>query len=393
MRRILYYCDSLEWGGAEVYLLRLITRLASHDIELHLAVPRGDAYEQFSRCLDGYNVNLHPYEADRGSFFPTVWQTWKIVRKVQPELVHFNLAGFSSCRYSIWAFQWLWHIPAVVTIQLLSPSSLPKRRLGRTAFRNHLTRLALQGTRKIIVVSEGMKKQLTEDFGVETRANVEVICNAVDSQNFVCDHALTLADRSRWGLSTTDFVVVMVARLDEQQKAQTTALQALARMPVEPRRSVLLLVGEGPSRAMLEVRAAELGIGDRVIFTGRLSTVQPALNMADVAILPSRNEGLPFALLEAMASGLPVVASRIAGIPEVVEDGVSGLLIKPADAQELRSKLCLLYRDNELRARLGRAAQETVRIKFSLRSMVAATLKAYEFERPCGNVGESRRMC
>jgi len=181
----------------------------------------------------------------------------------------------------------------------------------------------------------------------------------------------------------------MVGRLDEQQKAQTAALEALRGVPTEPRRSVLLSVGAGSLRGILEARAAELGIGDRVIFTGRLSTVQPALNMADVAILPSRNEGLPFALLEAMASGLPVIASRIAGIPEVVEDGVSGLLIKPADAQELRSKLCLLYVDHELRARLGRAAQETVRIKFSLRSMVAATLKAYEFERPCDNVGES----
>jgi glycosyltransferase involved in cell wall biosynthesis len=389
MRRILYYCDSLEWGGAEVYLLQLITRLASHDIELHLAVPRGDAHEQFARYLGGHRVNLHPYEADRGSFFPTVWQTWKIVRKVQPELVHFNLAGFTSCRYSIWAFQWLWHVPFVVTVQLLSPSSLPKRRLGRTALRNHLTRLALQGARKIIVVSEGMKKQLMKDFGVETRANVEVIYNAVDSQSFVCDHALTLADRCHWGLSTTDFVVVMVARLEEQQKAQTTALEALARMPVEPRRSVLLLVGEGPSRAMLEIRAAELGIKDRVIFTGRLANVQCVLNIADVAILPSRNEGLPFALLEAMASGVPVVASRIGGISELVENEISGLLIEPADAQELRSKLCLLYVDHELRARLGKAAQETVRTRFSLRSMVAATLKAYEFERPWGNAGRS----
>jgi glycosyltransferase involved in cell wall biosynthesis len=386
VRRILYYCDSLEWGGAEIYLQRLISRLTTKDTEIHLAVPKGDAYEQFSRYFDGYRVNLHPYEADRGSFFPTVWQTWKLLRKVQPELVHFNLAGFSSCRYSIWAFQWLWHIPSVVTIQLLNRASLRPRCLGRTAFSNYLTRRAMQNLKKIIVVSEEMKKQLTEQYAVDPSANIEVIWNAVDSEIFVCDRGLRLADRSRWGLSTTDFVIIMVARLDEQQKAQTAALAALRGVPTEPRRSVLLLVGEGPSRSMLQARAAELGIGDRVIFAGRLSTVQPALNVADVAILPSRNEGLPFALLEAMASGLPVIASRIAGIPELVQDEVSGLLIKPADTHELRSKLCLLYGDNDLRARLGKAAQETVRTRFSLRSMVEATLKAYEFERPWGNV-------
>src|SRR4029453_9732730 len=111
-------------------------------------------------------------------------------------LVHFNLAGFSSCRYSIWAFQWLWHIPSVVTIQLLNRASLRPRRLGRTAFSNYLTRRAMQNLKKIIVVSEGMKKQLTEQYGVEPSANIEVIWNAVDSEIFVCDHGLRLADRS-----------------------------------------------------------------------------------------------------------------------------------------------------------------------------------------------------
>src|SRR5262245_8979415 len=274
MRRILYYCDSLEWGGAEIYLQRLISALATHDLELHLAVPRGDAHEQFARCFGNCRVNLHPYKASRESLLATLWHTWKIVRKLQPELVHFTLTGFASCRYSIWAFRWLWHIPSVVAIQLLSQSSLGKRRLGRIAFYNYFTRLAMQGSRKIIVVSKGMKKQLTEQFGLERQAKIEVICNAVDSQIFVRDHALRLADRDRWGLSSTDFVVIMVARLEEQQKAQTAALEALIEVPVEPRRSVLLLIGEGPSRAMLEARAAELGIRDRVIFTGRLSDVQ-----------------------------------------------------------------------------------------------------------------------
>jgi len=219
--------------------------------------------------------------------------------------------------------------------------------------------------------------QLTDEFGVKAPARIQVIYNAVEMGCFGRDRALRSADRRHWGISDSDFVVIMVGRLDEQQKAQTTALEAITRMPVEPRRSVLLLVGEGPSRAMLEIRAAKLGIKDRVIFTGRLANVQCVLNIADVAILPSRNEGLPFALLEAMASGLPVVASRVGGIPELVQDNISGLLIEPADGQQLTFSLCRLYTDDNLRDRLGRAALHTVASRFSFSTMVAATRRAY----------------
>jgi glycosyltransferase involved in cell wall biosynthesis len=169
----------------------------------------------------------------------------------------------------------------------------------------------------------------------------------------------------------------MVARLEDEAKAQSAALVALTKILNEPRRSVLVFVGDGSSKAMLAALARKLVVKDRVIFTGRLPTVDRVLNMADVAILPSRLEGLPFALLEAMACGLPVVASRVGGVPELVEDGVSGYLIEPAHAEQLAEKISILYRDEKHRQKLGLAAQAIVKERFSLRSMVEKTLGVY----------------
>jgi glycosyltransferase involved in cell wall biosynthesis len=139
----------------------------------------------------------------------------------------------------------------------------------------------------------------------------------------------------------------------------------------------LVFVGEGPSRAMLEAKTDQLVLRDRVIFTGRLPNVRNLLNMADVAILPSRYEGFPIALLEAMACRLPVVASCVTGVPEMVEDNVSGLIIDPANVEQLAAKLLLLYQDEALRNRLGKAAQMTIKEKFSLHRMIEETLKMY----------------
>jgi glycosyltransferase involved in cell wall biosynthesis len=235
----------------------------------------------------------------------------------------------------------------------------------------------MQGSKAIIAVSEGVKNQLIDTFGLTSSANIRVIYNAVDERNFMWDPVMGLTERHRWGLSESDFVVVMVARLSDRQKAQSVALEAFAKLPTSPQRSVLVFVGEGPSRAILEAKTDQLVLRDRVIFTGRLPDVRNLLNMADVVILPSRFEGFPIALLEAMACRLPIVASRVTGVPEMLEDNVSGFIIEPANVEELAFKLLLLYQDEALRNRLGKAAQMTIKEKFSLRRMIKETLKVY----------------
>jgi glycosyltransferase involved in cell wall biosynthesis len=131
--------------------------------------------------------------------------------------------------------------------------------------------------------------------------------------------------------------------------------------------SVLLrLIGDGPERQRLTVQAEGLGLKDHVEFCGyrSQSEVAGALSKTDVFVLPSFAEGVPVVLMEAMASGVPVVTSLIAGVPELVEDGVSGILVSPGAAELLVDALNTLLKDAALREEMGRAGREKVKTEF-----------------------------
>jgi glycosyltransferase involved in cell wall biosynthesis len=133
---------------------------------------------------------------------------------------------------------------------------------------------------------------------------------------------------------------------------------------------VLRIVGDGECRSSLEALAARLGICDRIDFRGERQDVRSELAGMDVFVLPSLWEGLPLALLEAMATALPVICSDVDGIPEVVTDGENGILIPPSSPDALSAALRTLYADPDLRARYGSAAEQTVREHYSLERMM-----------------------
>ena len=173
--------------------------------------------------------------------------------------------------------------------------------------------------------------------------------------------------------------VLCVARF-VPEKGLDLLLEAIAAL-CERRTDVrLVLVGEGPLEAHLRRKAIDLGIQDRVAFTGPVGQDDLAQYYAeaDVFCLPSFAEGLPIVLMEAMATGRPVVASRIAGIPELVEDGVSGVLVAPGQPDELVAALEMLAASPELRRRMGGAGRARVEDAFDARrnaAQVAAVLR------------------
>jgi colanic acid/amylovoran biosynthesis glycosyltransferase len=167
--------------------------------------------------------------------------------------------------------------------------------------------------------------------------------------------------------------LVCVARL-ESTKGQVDLLHAFARARRQLPDLTLDLIGDGADRARLENMRDQLGLGDELRFHGALRTdqVRMALDEADVFVLPSlrhpsgRMDGIPVALMEAMASGLAVVATRLSGIPELVIHEETGLLVTPESPDELAAAICRLVRDPELATRLTRAARERVRSHFDL---------------------------
>ena len=188
--------------------------------------------------------------------------------------------------------------------------------------------------------------------------------------------AAIAANRARLGISGP--IIGMVGALipGKGQRFLVQALQIVRETVSDAR---LVLVGDGSDRANLETLAADLGVRDAVIFTGMYTDDMLALNTSfDVVAFSSLREGLPYAILEGMAAGRPIVATRVGGIPEQIEDGLSGLLVPPGDAVAMARGLVALLTDPERAAALGRAARARVEKEFSLERMIAAFQLLYE---------------
>jgi glycosyltransferase involved in cell wall biosynthesis len=163
----------------------------------------------------------------------------------------------------------------------------------------------------------------------------------------------------------------LVGRLSAE-KGIGGLLEALALVPASDRPE-LVIVGDGPMRAELDFQVARLGLTDQVMFTGRLSESETlaAISQSDALVLTSFMEGLPIVLMEAMALGKPVIATRVAGIPELVIEDKNGLLFTPSHWGELAEKLQLLAHDKDLRVRLGSAGLPTITAEFDIRKSAA----------------------
>jgi glycosyltransferase involved in cell wall biosynthesis len=198
---------------------------------------------------------------------------------------------------------------------------------------------------------------------------VRVICNGVDTNRFKPEPRLRQQLREELRLPKDSLLVGSVGRL-VAIKDHVTLLKAVSSLAGQGLNLKVLIVGAGPEMVKLQRHVAEdANIVSRVIFMGASDRVPELLNAMDVFVLPSRGEGMSNTLLEAMATALPVVASRVGGNPELIEDGRTGFLFMPGEIANLAEALKRLN-DREVRQQVGTAARERVILRFSLERMV-----------------------
>lgn len=234
----------------------------------------------------------------------------------------------------------------------------------------------------VVAISNYNRGVILDECGPSAGAKVVVIHCGVDVRVFRPDSARAAGENRE-----RPFTVLCVGTLHEV-KGQSYLIEACRHLAAQGLAFACHFVGDGPDRRELAQQVARAGIGDRVHFRGRLTQeeVREALAGADVLTAPSvptrsgRREGIPVALMEAMASGVPVVASRISGIPELVEDGESGLLVEPRDVEGLARALEQLLRDEGLRRRLGAAGRVKVEREFDLRKSAATLIRHFRGE-------------
>jgi glycosyltransferase involved in cell wall biosynthesis len=225
---------------------------------------------------------------------------------------------------------------------------------------------------RIVAVSDAIRKDIVR-YDRVAPSKVIVIRNGVDTAKFEADGSYRDV-RKEFGIGTDGFLIGFIGRL-VANKSLPNLMRAFSMLRAKAWPVTLLMVGEGSMMGELKRMAREDGVADSVVFTGIRRDIPDILSALDVFVLPSVNEGLPNALLEAMAMGKAVVASDVAGVPEVVEPGVSGLLVPPEDHMALEKALSRLFEDRGLAARLGRAARETVEKEYSIEA-TAVTWRA-----------------
>ena len=190
---------------------------------------------------------------------------------------------------------------------------------------------------------------------------VSVIPNGVDVAAFA---TATPASREEFGIPPTARVLLAVGRL-HPQKGFDLLLEAVTPILVNDATLHLVIVGEGPQRDVLERKIAESAHTARVRLIGRRSDVPDLMRASDLFVLSSRWEGMPNVVLEAMAAGLPVVATDVEGVREVIDDGVSGVIVAPESVASLSAGITRVLADERFGDALGQAAQERVRTEFT----------------------------
>ena len=226
-----------------------------------------------------------------------------------------------------------------------------------------LQRLAYRCATKVVANSPAARRFLVQE-GIAPES-IAVISNGVDFASFAAREFTRPVRR---------FITVANLRVEKNHE---TLLAAASTLLIKYPDLEFLIVGDGPRRSALEAIARERHLGARVRFLGHREDVPSLLAEADAFVLPSRSEAFPNAAIEAMASGLPIVASAVGGLLDLVDDGRTGLLIDPDDAHALAGALESLIADPARAARIGRAARAEVQQRYSFDRMVSAFEELY----------------
>ena len=225
-------------------------------------------------------------------------------------------------------------------------------------------------------VSQALVEEISRKFGVAS-SRFKAILNGVDIERFQPDTKARMQVRQALNIEANDVIIGSVGRLVEV-KNYPSLLKAFSLVSQRFTNVKLMLAGDGPLRDLLEEMADTLGIKENVLFLGRREDVAAVMNAMDIFVLPSFREGLSNTVLEAMASGLPVVVTNVGGNPEIVVENQSGFLFTVSDCEQLASMLSDLIANEEQRKSMSDFARSHVVHHYSLQVMIESYQKTYQ---------------
>ena len=351
-------------GGMENGVANLVNRLDPARYR-HTIIAMTDITDFRSR-ISASNVELVAIEKRPGSDPGAYWRLLRCLRALQPSIVHSRNVG------------------TLDTVFVSRLAGVPVRVHGEHGWDVHdlhgtsrkyrlMRRLCSPLVTRFVTVSSDLAAWLQRSVGIGGERITQIV-NGVDCERFHPGVARAVRYTLLPAIPEDALVVGNVGRL-EVVKGQDLLIRAwpeVERLTAPIGRPLrLILVGDGSQRAHLEALVRELGIGERVVFAGQRGDVPGVLRAMDVFVSPSLNEGISNTVLEAMATGLPVVATRVGGNPEVVTEGVTGRLLDAQEPRELATAIADIVRSDSVRESMATASRRHALERFGLDGMVA----------------------
>lgn len=360
--RVLHIITDTNIGGAGRYLLNLLVQPAFDDIDVVVACPDGDLAQRIDNAgLKRINIS----GKDISFSVPLTFELMKVMRQITPALVHTHssLSGRIAAR--------VLRIPVVYTKHNLVriPSASGKVPPPAGPLKQKMNKMAAKTLADgAIAVSQGVYDELLES-GLD-EAMVYCVQNGIDLTPY------KPVDLAKKRAKSDTVVVGTVARL-HRQKALEVLLDAAKLVVVSLPKARFVIGGTGPMEEFLKARIAELKLEPYVKMVGFVEDVPGFLSKLDIYALSSDYEGLPLAVLEAMAAGLPIASTAVGGVPEAVIEGENGFLVPPRNSRLLAQAIVRLAVDPELAARMGAQSRRRTEELFDARIMARKTVEVY----------------
>ncbi len=315
--------------------------------------------EEIGKEIEGTGIEFIPLNKLRYNRFSPgiVLELYRLMKKKQIHVVRTH--RYRSNLYGRLA-AFLAGVPVIIA------SVHDNYRTDKRPMRRIMNRILSKITDKIVAVSEDVKEDIIRYDRIDP-SKIEVIPNGIDVERFNPEKNTTDI-RKEFSLEEDDIVIGFIGRI-VPAKGLEYLLDALPYLKGEFKSIKLLIVGEGSLVEELKERAKKNNIFDNILFTGKRRDIPEILASINIFVMPSIAEGLPNALLEAMAMGKPIVTTEVGGIPEIVKNGFNGLLVPPRDTVSLSKAIKELISNDRLAAKLGQAARDLVHDNLSIKAI------------------------
>ena len=369
----------LRIGGTETFARELSLQLNARGWKSVLCF-LSEPTEEVRRFLDLPNISLEVLANSTNGNWNSRRNLMRIIGKHRPEKLHLHFVSFLN------SYSWLARARSVREVFFTDHHSRPAGYIQTRApfWKRNAVRVINQPVTKVICVSHYGYECMTS-FDLLPRDRFEMIYNGVDLSRVKTDPPLAMDFRRRYSIPADRAIVTQVSWMIPEKGIAD--FLAAARLVLGQNRKVqFVLVGDGANREQYAKDADAMGIADHVTWTGMVEDPfgEGVFAAADVVCQFSRwEEVFGWMIAEAMAHGKPVVATRVGGIPELIEEGVSGHLVTRGDTTAMSERILRLLSDPELRRRMGSAGRATAAAKFDLRKNVTQLIESYGINESC----------